>query len=415
MPVPQPERVEELFERVCELATIERMAVLDEECAGESTLRLRVDALIATMYESDVVPDPEQRPFLPAMVSRRKLAPGSYIDRYRVLREIGEGATGTVYEAENERIHSRVAIKVLHADRCASPRAAERFVDEARAVNIINHANIVKVYDIGQLDSGDAYIVMEYLAGRPLGNGALLAGLPKALKATVFARQIASALSAAHAQGIVHRDLKPANVLVIRDPETLLGERVKLLDFGLAKLSENLRRPGSLVSDEHMIAGTPADMSPEQCMGEHVDSRSDVYSLGIILFELLTGETPFRAASTARMFNMHREIAPPRLRDLAPAVSRELAALVDDMLRKNPDDRPVMRRVARRLDALIHAYASGEQPALSSLQAHSFLAGRPQRLLLGPRWTGLARIGQHVGRVGRWLSKRVLRLLRRLR
>ncbi len=421
MTASRPKQLEALFEQVCDLTTIEREEVLDRECADETTLRLKVEELLAAMYASELsgIASPVrqlaslQSAVLPAP---SRLSPGSYVDRYRVVREIGRGATGTVYEGENERIHSRVAIKVLHADRCADPCAAERFVDEARVVNIIDHANIVRVHDIGQLDSGPAYIVMEFLDGEPLGPSALDHGLQPTLKASVFARQIASALAAAHARGIIHRDLKPANVLLIRDPETLLGERVKLLDFGLAKLSAALRRPEAGVSDEHMIAGTPTYMSPEQCKGDPVSGRSDVYSLGVMLYELLVGEPPFRSCSTARLFALHREEPPPLLHEQLPRVPRALSALVAQMLRKRPYDRPSMEQVARRLDRLIHAHASGQLSSLSALPAPCLADGSgPATMLLGPRETRIMRAWPRLWRLGHHLSRHALRLLSAMR
>jgi serine/threonine-protein kinase len=214
---------------------------------------------------------------------------GQHIGPYRVLREIGQGGMGAVFEAVHTQIERKVAIKVLRAEFAQNQQLVARFFNEARAVNIVNHPSVVQISEFGQLPNGLAYIVMEYLAGEPLGarmkrQGGRLS-VPEALRLT---RQIAAALAAAHAKGIVHRDLKPDNVMIVPDPEAPGGERAKVLDFGIAKVLASAQgHTGDAMEQSSqtrtgMMVGTPLYMAPEQCRGSGtIDDRADVYSLGV--------------------------------------------------------------------------------------------------------------------------------------
>jgi serine/threonine protein kinase len=308
------------------------------------------------------------------------LVPGQYVGNYRVLRLLGSGGMGAVYQAENPSIHSRVAIKVLHPQRVTDPGAAQRFLDEARAVNIIGHPSIVRTHDLGQLADGAAYIVMELLAGQELGARLSWCGGRLGPVSLLFARQIASALAAAHARGIVHRDLKPENVMIVSDPEMPTGERVKLLDFGIAKLAAEARAPGDHGADAPgLIMGTPRYMSPEQCCGAPVDGKTDVYALGIMLYQLVAGAPPFAAAAIPDLIRMHLSAEPYPLARIDPFIPPGLAALVHAMLAKDPARRPTMAEVA----------ASLSDPAVARARAPLNVAASLRRRKLA-LWSAIA-------------------------
>ena len=221
---------------------------------------------------------------------------GTVIGNYKLLQMIGAGGMGTVYEAVQQPIGRRVAIKVLHPEFAHDRDVLKRFFNEARAANLINHPSIVQVSDYGQLPNGSAYLAMEYLDGFTLDDHVIAAGgkiSPD--QAQHIAWQLASALSAAHTAGIVHRDLKPSNIMLIQDAIMPGGVRVKILDFGVAKLglsagvSSHKTRTGA-------VLGTPTYMAPEQWKNlKQIDGKVDVYALGLIAFLGLTGRPPFMA------------------------------------------------------------------------------------------------------------------------
>lgn len=278
---------------------------------------------------------------------------GTVIGNYKLLQMIGAGGMGTVYEAVQQPIGRRVAIKVLHPEFAHDRDVLKRFFNEARAANLINHPSIVQVSDYGQLPNGSAYLAMEYLDGFTLDDHVIAAGgkiSPD--QAQHIAWQLASALSAAHTAGIVHRDLKPSNIMLIQDAIMPGGVRVKILDFGVAKLglsagvSSHKTRTGA-------VLGTPTYMAPEQCLGaERIDGKVDVYALGIILFIVLAGVPPFAASSDLELLNMQVSSEPPALRQLAPTIPNELAELIHRMLRKKAAERPSMAEVVSSLQRL---------------------------------------------------------------
>jgi hypothetical protein len=245
---------------------------------------------------------------------------GTQVGAYRVLQQVGTGGMGTVWLAEHVMLGRRAAIKLLHPMYSARPDIVTRFFNEARAAAAISDPGIVQIFDFGQHE-GTAYIAMEFLEGEPLDQRLRrLVRLPLG-DALRIMRQVASTLGVAHARGIVHRDLKPENVFLVRDPEVLGGERAKILDFGIAKLTGD----PSAMTTTSTVMGTPTYMSPEQCRGAgHVDQRSDVYSLGCLLFALVTGAPPFVAEGSGEVIAMHLREPPPapssRLFGLPPAI-----------------------------------------------------------------------------------------------
>ena len=270
---------------------------------------------------------------------------GSRIGTYRVLEKLGQGGMGEVYKAEDTRLRRIVAIKALRSDTYPTPQARLRLLQEARAASALNHPNIVQVHEL-ESQAGADYIVMEFVFGRTLAH--VLAERRLSLdEVLAFATQIASALSAAHAAGIVHRDIKPGNVVINQ------AGVAKVLDFGLAKLSEPSAAPDettatvgplTMEGDTH---GTAAYMSPEQAQGKFVDSRSDVFSFGALLYEMLTGRRAFQGSSLTSVLSQVLSATPPPVRELRAEAPADLVRIVNRCLEKDAEAR----------------YASGEELA----------------------------------------------------
>ncbi|MCS6914743.1 MAG: serine/threonine protein kinase [Myxococcota bacterium] len=287
---------------------------------------------------------------------------GRLVGNYRLVRRIGEGGMGAVYEAVHQQLPRRVAIKLLGAEFASEPEILERFFNEARAVNIVQHPDIVSISELGQLADGTAYLVMELLQGEPLSARMQRMNRLPPGDAVRLARQIALALAAAHARGIVHRDLKPDNVMIVADPDSPGGERAKLLDFGIAKLAEEHQGARQVKTRSGVVLGTPVYMSPEQCRGAaEVDHKADVYSLGVMLYQMLAGQPPFVAEGEGELVAMHIYEEPTPVREHVPIVPEALSSLVQQMLEKDRTQRPTMAEVAARLGELA-ASLSGAQP-----------------------------------------------------
>jgi serine/threonine-protein kinase len=269
---------------------------------------------------------------------------GTTIGNYVVRDKIGEGGMGVVYVAEHPRIGRKVAIKVLLPEYSQNPDVVARFFTEARASSAIKNEHIIDIIDFGELADGSSYIIMEWLEGRPLTAVLGSEGKLSVERALHVARGIGRALAAAHGRGIVHRDLKPDNVFLVQrgdDPEF-----VKVLDFGIAKLLGPDTKDGGagaakLASKTRTgaIIGTPMYMSPEQCRGVAVDERSDIYSLGVIGYQMLTGKVPFEAEGLGELLLKHMTEPPQPLRELVPTLPENVERAVLRALAKEPDKR----------------------------------------------------------------------------
>ena len=252
------------------------------------------------------------------------------IGNYVIERELGRGGMGVVYAAKHRVLGRPAAIKLLLANTIEHRDRVERFFNEARAAMAIDHPGVVKIYDVGVAADDRAYIAMELLDGHSLASRLEHGPLPLRV-AVDFARQIADALAAAHAAGVIHRDLKPDNIIVLGD-----ANRLKLVDFGIAKLAG----PVSVRTATGAVIGTPLYMSPEQCEGlREVDARTDLYSLGCVMFAMLTGRPPFENAGTGGLIGAHLHLAPPSLRSRCPTASAALEAVVQCLLAKSRDHR----------------------------------------------------------------------------
>ena len=249
--------------------------------------------------------------------------------RYELAEVIGRGGMGTVYRAVDTVLGRSVAVKLLPGSLAdQDPTSVARFEREARAAAALNHPAVVGIYDAGA-DEDTRFIVMELVSGRSLEAILRDEGRLDPERAAAIAAQAADALAAAHAAGIVHRDVKPANVMVADDGS------VKVLDFGIARAMD-----GTTLTQSSSVLGTAAYMSPEQALGKPADERSDIYSLGCVLYAMLAGHPPFTGDATAAILNQHANIAPAPVRTENARVPPQLDALVMQMLAKSPDDRP---------------------------------------------------------------------------
>ena len=258
-------------------------------------------------------------------------------DRYRLVRLLGQGGMGQVYEAAHVHIDKRVALKLLRRDVvAANPEIIDRFRQEARAASSIGHPAIVEIDDFAPLPDGSVYLAMELLEGCSLAEHLRAHGPPSVAEAVRILIETARGLEAAHAAGIVHRDIKPENLFLCANRRG--PPRVKILDFGIAKVS---REGPQGLTHTGEVFGTPHYMSPEQALGKAIDARSDVYALGIIGYQLLAGHVPFRADSLLGVLNLHVQAAPPSLLEVAgERVPPPLVAAIERALAKDPAVRP---------------------------------------------------------------------------
>jgi len=338
------QHIERLYHSVLEKKVNERAAFLDQACAGDEGLRREVESLLS--YEgaaADFIETPALEVAAKAMakdqsaVAATPLA-GQTINQYRIISRLGAGGMGEVYLAEDTRLGRRVALKFLPELLTQDKKHLHRFEQEARAVAVLSHPNVCTIHEVIETADGRHCIVMEYVDGMTLRER-MAEGPIKVGEAIDIVIEIASALATAHASGIVHRDIKPENVMLRRDGY------VKVLDFGLAKLTEVDNSPEAetkstmLHTSPGVVMGTVAYMSPEQARGVTVDARSDVWSLGVLLYEMLSGQKPFQGETPTDVIVSIVERAPASLSGLAPEVPTELERIVSKALTKNREGR----------------------------------------------------------------------------
>jgi serine/threonine protein kinase len=345
-------RIRDILAQALELPASDRPPYLEGACAGDEDLRAELDSLLAASERSaflDKPPDPlSETQSFSGNVAAAPAAARTQLGRYRLIQKIGQGGMGVVFEATDEDLDRRVALKVIQFSGDAA-YARRRFRREARAASALNHPNIVTVYEFGN-DQDTDFIAMEFVEGQTLRHSIHEEPAPLA-RMLGYAQQTALALGHAHSKAVIHRDLKPGNIMVTP------GGRVKVLDFGLAKLlgagstdgSGDLSKPTPLTQPGGVL-GTPAYMSPEQSMGDDTGAASDIFSLGVILFEIACGRRPFE--SQHAMVTM-QEIAfkkAPLLSEFNAAAPAALADLVDRCLNKVPAERPAsMEEIAAEL------------------------------------------------------------------
>jgi serine/threonine protein kinase len=350
------QRIQEILAEATELEAASRGGFLDEACRGDPELRREVDSLLSSLAASPGFLDSPAieavtglSPATPAAASP-SLVRGTRLGPYEILSLLGAGGMGEVYRARDTRLNRDVAVKVLPRSLVQSPAALARFEREAQAVAALSHPNILAIHDFGK--EGDVvYAVAELLQGQTLQER-LTEGALSQRKAVEIALAIAHGLSAAHEKGIVHRDLKPANVFLTREGS------VKLLDFGLAKvMAPPLASPDAPTvhpaTEPGVVMGTVGYMSPEQVRGKPLDYRSDIFSFGAILYEMLSGQRAFRGDSAADTMAAILNAEPPDLSTMNQNVSPALELVVRHCLEKNPEQRfQSVRDLAFHLDAL---------------------------------------------------------------
>jgi serine/threonine protein kinase len=308
---------------------------------------------------------------------------GSHIaDRYHLLEVIGDGGMGRVYRAQQLATGEAVAVKVLHSEFANVAEVVRRFQREARVMTELSHPSIVKVIELGEW-KGHLFLAMELLGGKSLaeligrdGKGAR----PMTVKRTLaIMRPVLEALAYAHERGVIHRDLKPENIMVVPGRGLLSHETIKLLDFGIAKLGNHSGQAAQKLTQQGLILGTPDYMSPEQAVGQEADVRSDLYSCGVILYEMLTGHKPFEAGSSLDVLLMHVNTRPNLLRVVAPdaVIPPGIERAILRLLAKRPGER--FQNVRELREALDNRAAAEVSGAAVSAVAPTIVAQAPPR------------------------------------
>ena len=372
------EQIEQVYHAALQRSPGLRGAFVAEACQGDKELQREVEGLLD---QGDSTNTSLERPASEPVALR--LGPGSQLGPYKIEDLIGAGGMGEVYRARDTRLHRTVAIKLVRPELARRADFRERLHREARAISALNHPHICSLYDIGEQDGLD-YLVMEYVEGESVADALKRGPLPVE-HALRFGAEIADALVAAHARGVVHRDLKPGNIMI-----TEAG--VKVLDFGLAKRSDTVAAAdGTTLTLEAetsagQLLGTVAYMSPEQAEGRAVDARSDIFALGVVLYETLCGRRPFRGGTTLAILASILREEPQAPRQLRPEISAELEQIVLRCLAKKPEERYASAaEVARDLEQLRKPVAAGitlRRPLVAALALVLLVALGA----LGTRW-----------------------------
>ena len=340
MPGPDWENLKEIFHSAVMLPTNERAAYLDQACDGDLSLRRRVEELLQSHEETgNFVDAPAFKAAAEMLIDGGELKAGSRVAHYRIFSLLGEGGMGRVYLAEDTKLHRKVSLKFLSADVTKDHERLRRFEQEARAASALNQPNIITIHEIGEQD-GHQFIATEFIDGQTLRERLRSPlDLDESLEIAI---QVASALAAAHRVNIVHRDIKPENIMIRKDDGL-----VKVLDFGLAKMSVLRSATMDPEADTQLrntapgvVMGTAAYMSPEQARGETVDERTDIWSLGVVLYEMIAGCSPFVASTSNEIISaiLSRETPAPLTR-YSRLVPERLEEIVEKALTKNKDER----------------------------------------------------------------------------
>ncbi len=317
------QQVRRIFEDALEQPSAARLAFLNNACGADDELRREVEALFAANETAAV-----------ASKQPGTMRVGEVLGHFEIEALLGRGGMGEVYLARDQRLQRQVALKVLRADFTHDPARVRRFEQEARAASALNHPNIAMIFDLGESARGH-FIAMEYVAGQTL-RARLRAGRLPLKTALELALQLAEALAAAHQAGVIHRDIKPENLMLRPDGY------LKVLDFGLAKLTETRASAGRAAHSSTTpgtVLGTVSYMSPEQARGQAVDARTDLFSLGIVLYELATGRLPFDGETPSDVLAAILKSEPPALTEFLPAVPVAFQHVVARALRKARDER----------------------------------------------------------------------------
>ena len=393
-----PERWQQItgiFEAALQRPTDERVMFVNKECAGDEELRREVQAMLSSHQQASRFIEE------PAIAVAAQLYPdadrgsmaGKLISHYKVISLVGSGGMGQVYLAEDTRLGRRVALKFLPEDLAKDEQRVSRLQQEARAASNLNHPNILTIHEVGEIDSRH-FIATEFIDGETLRHRLNKEWMELGTVLQV-ATDIASALAAAHAAGIIHRDIKPDNVMIRRD------RIVKVLDFGLAKLTENYSRavdthaPTKVLVNTQpgVVMGTANYMSPEQARGLEVDARADIWSLGAVLYEMVTGHVPFEGHTPTDVLALILHKQPPPIARYATDVPEELDRIITKSLVKDRDDRYQtvkdllidLQRLRRQLDLKAELERTVQpddtaDPTVTANQKHTTVAELPQRI-----------------------------------
>ncbi|MES2694400.1 MAG: serine/threonine-protein kinase, partial [Verrucomicrobiota bacterium] len=358
-PTPLPPSEESIFAQALALPAAERSAFIAQACGADVALRLAVEALLRAHEDAGFMQGPAggEADDLLTLLRVSRAAPegaGDRIGRYKLLQKIGEGGCGTVYLAEQEEpVRRRVALKVIKLGMDTREVIA-RFEAERQALAMMDHPNIARVFEAGATETGRPYFVMELVRGTRITEYCDQHSLPTAERLRLFT-QVCHAVQHAHQKGIIHRDLKPSNILVTLHDGTPLP---KVIDFGIAKATQGRLTDATLFTAFEQLIGTPAYMSPEQAQlsSTDVDTRSDIYSLGVLLYELLTGRTPFESqallqAGLEEMRRRIREVEPPRPSTRLRTLDR--ATLTTTAQQRHSDAPKLIRLIDGDLDWIV--------------------------------------------------------------
>ncbi len=285
----------------------------------------------------------------------------------RIENILGRGGMGTVYRATHLSLDRVVAVKIINPEFAANADVSQRFAREARLMAKLRHPRAAMIYDSGTLPDGRLFIVMEYVEGTTLADILKHDGKLPYQKVVEIAVSICDVLSEAHSLGIIHRDLKPANIM-------LNQQGVFVLDFGIAKMlnTDNAESMRMSMTGSGLLVGTPFYMSPEQCLGNPVEARSDLYSLGALMFEMLAGRPPFNDEVLSAVIIKHAMVEAPKIEEVAPGIPPALGTVIDQLLAKKPEDRPASAAAAK---AFLEASVSGETSPALNLNTQTTTAG----------------------------------------